>query len=93
MAPRFSEMARRQCPPLLHAGNPAGDGGLGYRHDRADIAASGHRLLGFLLMAGLSVFALISRAELKIYENAPHGLMLTHVDRLNADLEMFIKGS
>lgn len=44
-----------------------------------------------LELTGKRTAALIPRAELKIYENAPHGLMLTHVDRLNTDLETFIK--
>jgi non-heme chloroperoxidase len=35
---------------------------------------------------------LIRRSQLKVYEGAPHGLMLTHVDRLNADLLAFIRG-
>lgn len=34
--------------------------------------------------------AQILNAELKIYEGAPHGLFLTHKDRLNADLLTFI---
>jgi non-heme chloroperoxidase len=34
----------------------------------------------------------IPGSEFKLYEGAPHGLMLTHMDRLNADLIAFIKG-
>jgi hypothetical protein len=33
-----------------------------------------------------------SHARSKVYEGAPHGLFLTHKDRLNADLIDFIKG-
>jgi non-heme chloroperoxidase len=29
---------------------------------------------------------------LKVYEGAPHGIFVTHKDRLNADLLGFIKG-
>jgi non-heme chloroperoxidase len=32
---------------------------------------------------------LISRCDLKVYENAAHGLPITHMDRLNADLLAF----
>jgi non-heme chloroperoxidase len=35
---------------------------------------------------------LIPGSELIVYENAPHGLYLTHRDRLNADLVQFAKG-
>lgn len=36
--------------------------------------------------------ALIPSARLTLYEGAPHGLPLTHVERLNADLLGFIRG-
>lgn len=35
---------------------------------------------------------LIPRSQLKVYEGAPHGLFITHMDRLNADLLAFIQG-
>jgi pimeloyl-ACP methyl ester carboxylesterase len=41
---------------------------------------------------GRPTAALIPNAELKVYEGAPHGLFLTHKERLNADLLGFIKG-
>jgi len=44
-----------------------------------------------LPLTGQRTAALIPHAQLTVYENAPHGLMLTHMDRLNADLETFIK--
>ncbi|NYU09398.1 arylesterase [Enterobacteriaceae bacterium CCUG 67584] len=34
---------------------------------------------------------LISNAELKVYDNAPHGFALTHQDQLNEDLLTFVK--
>lgn len=34
--------------------------------------------------------AMVSGSQLKIYEGAPHGLLLTHSDRLNADLAGWI---
>lgn len=34
---------------------------------------------------------LISHAELKVYDNAPHGFALTHQDQLNEDLLAFVK--
>lgn len=45
-----------------------------------------------LEIAGRKAAAAISQAELKIYEGAPHGLTLTHKDRLNADLVAFLAG-
>jgi hypothetical protein len=30
--------------------------------------------------------------QLKVYEGAPHGLFISHMDRLNRDLLDFIKG-
>jgi non-heme chloroperoxidase len=41
-------------------------------------------------LTGRPTAAQIPGAELKIYEGAPHGLFLTHKDRLNADLLAFI---
>lgn len=35
--------------------------------------------------------ALIPNATLKIYEDAPHGLMLTHIDQFNADIAAFAR--
>jgi pimeloyl-ACP methyl ester carboxylesterase len=36
--------------------------------------------------------ALLPRARLSLYEDAPHGLFLTHRDRLNAELLAFARG-
>jgi non-heme chloroperoxidase len=35
---------------------------------------------------------LIPGSQFKLYEGAPHGLMFTHMDRLNSDLLAFIQG-
>jgi non-heme chloroperoxidase len=43
-------------------------------------------------LTGRPTAALIPKAQLKIYEGAPHGIFLTHKDRVNADLLGFIKG-
>ncbi|MGO8912945.1 MAG: alpha/beta fold hydrolase [Bradyrhizobium sp.] len=42
-------------------------------------------------LTGRPTAALIPKAQLKVYEGAPHGIFLTHKDRLNADLIGFIK--
>jgi pimeloyl-ACP methyl ester carboxylesterase len=42
-------------------------------------------------LTGRPTAALIPKAQFKLYEGAPHGLFLTHKDRLNADLLGFIK--
>ncbi|MBO9707686.1 MAG: alpha/beta hydrolase [Caulobacter sp.] len=38
---------------------------------------------------GARAAALIPGAELRVYEDAPHGLFVTHMDRLNADILAF----
>jgi non-heme chloroperoxidase len=43
-------------------------------------------------LTGRPTAALIRNAQLKVYEGAPHGLFLTHKERVNADLLSFIKG-
>jgi non-heme chloroperoxidase len=43
-------------------------------------------------LTGRPTAALIPNAQLKVYEGAPHGLFLTHKERLNTDLLGFIKG-
>jgi len=45
-----------------------------------------------LELTGRRTEALIPGSELVVYEGAPHGLMLTHIERLNADLLAFIAG-
>jgi pimeloyl-ACP methyl ester carboxylesterase len=44
-----------------------------------------------LAMTGQVAAALIPGCELKVYEGAAHGLMFTHADQLNADLQAFIR--
>jgi pimeloyl-ACP methyl ester carboxylesterase len=42
-----------------------------------------------LAITGRKTAALMARATVKIYEGAPHGLFLTHTERLNKDLLEF----
>jgi len=42
-----------------------------------------------LALTGRKTAALIPGSTLKVYEGAPHGLIFTHVDRLNGDLLAF----
>ena len=44
-----------------------------------------------LEMTGRTTAAMIPRSELKIYEGAPHGVLLTHVERLNEELMNFLR--
>ncbi len=44
-----------------------------------------------LELTGRPTTALLPNAQLAVYEGAPHGLFLTHMARLNADLLTFIK--
>jgi non-heme chloroperoxidase len=41
---------------------------------------------------GRQAAKLFPQAQLKVYEKAPHGLLFTHKDRLNADLLAFLDG-
>jgi pimeloyl-ACP methyl ester carboxylesterase len=43
-------------------------------------------------LTGRWVAQLIPGSELKVYEGAPHGLFITHMDRLNRDLVDFANG-
>jgi non-heme chloroperoxidase len=44
-----------------------------------------------LEMTGRPTAALIPGCELKIYEGAPHGVLLTHVEKLNEDLMSLVR--
>jgi non-heme chloroperoxidase len=44
-----------------------------------------------LEMTGRPTAKLIPGSELKIYEGAPHGVLLTHVEQLNEDLMRFVR--
>jgi non-heme chloroperoxidase len=54
-------------------------------HGDADVSAP-------IDFTGRKVAKLIPGSQFKVYERAPHGLMFTHTDRLNADLLSFIRG-
>jgi pimeloyl-ACP methyl ester carboxylesterase len=43
-------------------------------------------------LSGRVTAKLIPGAQLQVYEGAPHGLFLTHIERLNQDLLRFIRG-
>lgn len=46
-----------------------------------------------LSLTARATAALLPQATLSVYEGAPHGLPLTHVERLNAELLGFLKGA
>lgn len=45
-----------------------------------------------LALTGKRTAELVPGAKLVVYEGAPHGLFVTHIDRLNADLAAFARG-
>lgn len=45
-----------------------------------------------LALTGAKSAALVPRSKLVVYQGAPHGLFITHKERLNADLLAFIAG-
>jgi pimeloyl-ACP methyl ester carboxylesterase len=44
-----------------------------------------------LPLTGKKTAALIPTSRLIVYEGAPHGLIYTHMDRLNGDLQEFLR--
>jgi pimeloyl-ACP methyl ester carboxylesterase len=44
-----------------------------------------------LVLTGKKTVQLIPGSQLKVYEGAPHGLFITHLDHLNRDLLAFVK--
>jgi pimeloyl-ACP methyl ester carboxylesterase len=44
-----------------------------------------------LAITGQRVAAGIKGAKLKVYQGAPHGIWVTHLDRVNGDLEDFLR--
>lgn len=53
-------------------------------HGDADVSAP-------LVLTGQRTAQLIRGSQLKVYERAPHGLFLTHLEQVNRDLLSFIK--
>ena len=45
-----------------------------------------------IVASALASSKIVEDATLKIYEGAPHGLVVTHKDQLNEDLLTFLKG-
>lgn len=54
-------------------------------HGTADVSAP-------IVLTGAPTAALLRDCRYLVYEGAPHGLMLTHLQRLNTDLAAFIAG-
>jgi pimeloyl-ACP methyl ester carboxylesterase len=50
-----------------------------------------HDLQAPFPVCGERTAALVRGSELRVYENAAHGLFVTHADRLNADLHTFVR--
>lgn len=42
-------------------------------------------------ISGKAAAEMIAGAELKVYEGAPHAVLLTHHERLNEDLMAFLR--
>jgi len=62
------------------------------RIDKPTLVIHGDKdVSAYLEMTGRPTAAGIRGAELKVYEGAPHGLFVTHMDRVNHDLEAFIR--
>jgi pimeloyl-ACP methyl ester carboxylesterase len=44
-----------------------------------------------LSICGARTAALVPEATLEVYENAAHGLFVTHAERLNHDIQTFVQ--
>ena len=61
--------------------------------DRPTLLIHGDRDVSAPLpLTGMRAADLIPRANLHVYEGAPHGLFVTHKERLNADIATFLSG-
>ncbi|MBZ5709756.1 alpha/beta fold hydrolase [Nannocystis pusilla] len=60
--------------------------------DRPTLILHGDRDVSTPLALGRRTAAGIAGARLEVYEGAPHGLFITHIDRVNRDLLAFIRG-
>ena len=75
----------------MHAGDgrggfPGADG----THHPAALVIHGDKDASAPLERGRRTAAALANSELRVYEGAPHGLFMTHRERLNADLLDFI---
>jgi pimeloyl-ACP methyl ester carboxylesterase len=62
------------------------------RIDRPTLVLQGDRDASAPLeFTGRRIAAAVPGAELKVYPGAPHGLFVTHMDAVNADLERFLR--
>lgn len=52
-----------------------------------------HDIQAPLELCGRKTARLVPQSTLRVYENAAHGLFVTHADRLNADLLAFARGN
>jgi pimeloyl-ACP methyl ester carboxylesterase len=91
--------------PLLFVAS-AGVGNDIWQYQHAHFLTSGHRVVAFdrrghgrssqpgdgYAITGAPTAALLRDCRYLVYEGAPHGLMLTHLQRLNTDLAAFIAG-
>ncbi len=93
MAMPASPKATRDCVRAF--------GETDFREDLAAVAARGTPMLIIhgdsdqtvpLAISGAQAAKLLPHAEFKVYQDAPHGLHLTHKDELNADLLAFARG-
>ena len=92
MAMPASPKATRDCVRAF--------GETDFRSDLAAVAARGLPMLIIhgdsdqtvpLAISGQQAAKLLPHAEFKVYQDAPHGLHLTHKDQLNADLLAFAR--
>lgn len=90
MALRTSGLALLECSRAITGADfraelPAIDVPMLLVHGDSDITCP-------LDLTGRATAALLPNARLSVYEGAPHGLFLSHRDRLNAELVAFVAG-
>jgi non-heme chloroperoxidase len=100
LSPEFAEFVIRQC--LTCSARATVQFFLtGFTSDFRDqlrainvptlIVHGDHDIQAPLELCGRKTAQLVRQSTLRVYENAAHGLFLTHADRLNADLLAFVR--
>ena len=68
-----------------------------FRHELTTLTApvllihGDHDASAPLALTGQPTAALIRHVDFKLYQGAPHGLFVTHMNKVNADIAQFLK--
>ena len=88
----------RSTPPWVAVACNQGMAEIDFRRELRELALPALVLQGTadvsgpIALTGEPIAALLGDCRYLVYEGAPHGSMLTHMQRLNCDLAAFIAG-